>query len=50
MKINVSRIIDHRSVMLAYLPQESVSRETMVMPGAGCTIGSCCTSSGATAR
>jgi hypothetical protein len=50
MKIKITRLIDHRTLMLAYLPQENILRETMVVPGAGCTIGCCSTSCGATAR
>ncbi len=50
MKITISHAIDYRSLTMMYLPQEKSRRELMVMPGAGCTIGCCSTSCGATAR
>jgi len=50
MQIKVEHNIDHRSATLAYLPQETLIREIMVLPGAGCSIGCCCTSCGATTR
>lgn len=50
MKITINHMIDHRSLTLAYLPQESLMRETLILPGAGCSIGCCSTSCGATAQ
>lgn len=50
MTLKMNHVLDHRSLTLAYLPTERGMRETLVLPGAGCTIGCCSTSCGAAKR
>lgn len=47
MRIKVSQLIEHRSLTVTYLPRENQMRESLVLPGAGCSIGCCCSSCGA---
>lgn len=50
MKITISHMVDHRSLTSAYLPREKLMRETFILPGAGCSIGCCSTSCGASSQ
>lgn len=50
MKLSSSKIVDHRSLLVSYLPQPGISRSAMVLPGAGCTLGCCCSSCGAVTK
>ncbi len=46
MKLYSTKIVDHRSLMLAYLPPRDTMRLSMVLPGVGCSLGCCCSSCG----
>jgi hypothetical protein len=50
MKITSKKIIDHRSILVSYLPQRGITRAAMVLPGAGCSLGCCCSSCGAVTK
>jgi len=50
MKLSITKIVDHRSLLVAYLPQRGIARAAMVLPGAGCSLGCCCSSCGAVTR
>ncbi|MHB1949124.1 MAG: hypothetical protein ACYCQI_13535 [Gammaproteobacteria bacterium] len=50
MKLSSSKFVDHRNVLISYLPQRGISRASMILPGAGCTFGCCCSSCGATTK
>ncbi len=47
MKLSSTKIVDHRSLLVPYLPQRGIARVAMVLPGAGCSLGCCCSSCGA---
>jgi len=46
MRLSITKIVDHRSLLVAYLPQHGIARAAMVLPGAGCSLGCCCSSCG----
>lgn len=47
MKLSITKMVDHRSLLVAYFPQRGIARAAMVLPGAGCSLGCCCSSCGA---
>ncbi|MCD6039143.1 MAG: hypothetical protein K0S27_543 [Gammaproteobacteria bacterium] len=50
MKLSSSKLIDHRSLLVSYLPQHEVARTALILPGAGCSLGCCCSSCGAVTK
>ncbi len=50
MKISVNKTTDHRSLLVSYLPQRDVMQTAMILPGAACSFGCCCSSCGAISK
>jgi hypothetical protein len=47
MKLLINKMVDHRSLLTAWLPRRGVVPIPMILPGAGCSLGCCCSSCGA---
>ncbi len=47
MTLSSTKIVDHCSALLFFLPEQGVAKAAMILPGAGCSIGCCCSSCGA---
>jgi hypothetical protein len=47
MKLSTHKMVDHRSILAGYLPQNGLAELEMMSSGLGSTMGSCCSAAGA---